>query len=687
MQKSLQVVLTLLALGVSAPAHAETDSSKANMFNELLELNVNKVTTASKAEEVIEDAPASISVMTAAEIERFGANHLLDVLERFLGAQGMSTYFFKSNHVAIRGQAMDHRDKLMLFLIDGRPTRESLTSGESMPLYLTFPLNRIARIEFIRGPGSVLYGTQAVLGTVNIVTKRGANQDTSSNVAFAGDGIWRAEAATGMQVGDLKLAVGANYLADSGARWDAPYVNYPGNPNHVRFLQGEHGGSAQLRVDYKSLNVSAYYGSTLQRRIAGDAFPVANPYSQLDFLVRRGHLEIGYQFDFAPQHYSTLNLGYDHHSYDQPRPDAAHGAREDGYNNDLLLEYTHHWPVLESLKLSAGATGQLRTGKIFSPALFADPNGIPQPYDIYNNPDNPHPFVNLPPYAEFWYSIYAQLAYRPLDMLQISAGAQVNKVNGVPFDITPRASLIVHATEEFTLKALYGEAFRSPSAFERYFTTPNSVHGNPQLAPEKVRTAELLLNYHWHDLMLNLSGFYTWERNIIGRVPMPLAGQPGLQGTVNLSQVISRGAELELRYPIIPELFVTGSAAYNDVRDPQGNIPFGLSNVVAKLGGTYLWRDTVSVGWFNSFFNTGRQYKAKAPVGATVTGFVWGTLKVSADVARALQSPQVSGVKAYVMVENLYNSGVHYPEYNLKAIRSIPGRPPMTFWGGLEVTL
>lgn len=667
--------------GTEAPQNAEIAATQTGMFHELLELNADRVTTASKAEEAIEDAPASISVITAAEIQRFGATRLIDVLDRFLGAQGMSTYFFKNNHLAIRGQAMDHRDKLMLFLIDGRPVRESLTNGESVPLYVAFPLQRIARIEFIRGPGSVLYGTQAVLGTVNIVTKHGAAQETGSNMAFAGDGIWRAEAATGLQLGDLQVALGANYLADTGPLWDGPYANYPNALATTRFLQWERAGSANLRLDYKNLTVLAHYGSSMQRRVSVDPWP-ENPFGEIELIIRRATVDLGYRLDWGPRNQATLDLTFNHHSYAQPRLAAAHDARENGYNNDLMLEYTHAWSIFDDLKLTAGATGSLLSGTIFSPSL-TQTNGVLQPYDIYTQPPNPHPDINLPPYTEFWYSFYAQLTYHLLDRLQLSAGAQVNKVNGLPFDVTPRAAVIVHATENLTVKALYGEAFRSPSFFERYFSSVFTLQGNSHLAPEKVRTAELLLNYRWLDLAVNLAGYYTWERNIIARVPLP----SGLQGTVNVNQVTARGAELELRYPVLQQLFLTGSAAYNDVLDQNGESPFGLSNFVGKLGGTYLWSDWGSIGWFNALYAPGRQFTAAHAVGVPVHGYVWGTFKVSADLAHLLQVTQVSSVKAYVLVENLYGARVHIPEYNLKNIRSIPGRLLPTFWGGVEVTL
>jgi outer membrane receptor for Fe3+-dicitrate len=149
-----------------------SDNSRDEIYKlSLAELMNVKVNVASKVTESVTEAPGVVSVVTAKEIEAFGATSLRDILERVTGIFGF-TGFGNRNVINLRGDQLYSSSKHILILINGRPTRERIASGEDMEVYAMFPINTIEQIEVIRGPGSVLYGTNAFTGVINIITKQ-----------------------------------------------------------------------------------------------------------------------------------------------------------------------------------------------------------------------------------------------------------------------------------------------------------------------------------------------------------------------------------------------------------------------------------------------------------------------------------------------------------------------------------
>ena len=130
-----------------------------------------KVTTASKNADKLQDAAAIMSVISSQEIESYGALTLTDVLNRVTNLYMTGSCYFPNNLAGLRGDIQVHTSSHVLILIDGRPCRESFYSGVDLAVYNASPVAGIERIEIIRGPGSVLYGSNAVSGVINIIIK------------------------------------------------------------------------------------------------------------------------------------------------------------------------------------------------------------------------------------------------------------------------------------------------------------------------------------------------------------------------------------------------------------------------------------------------------------------------------------------------------------------------------------
>jgi outer membrane receptor for ferrienterochelin and colicin len=135
-------------------------------------LSNTKVTTASKFAEKLSDAPSVMTVVSQDELLRFGGMTLSEILNRVAGLNVSSGFFQDRSTIAVEGDQTRVDSGHILFLINGRPVREIMEGGVSSDLLESFPVRILERIEVIKGPGSVLYGSDAFSGVVNLITKK-----------------------------------------------------------------------------------------------------------------------------------------------------------------------------------------------------------------------------------------------------------------------------------------------------------------------------------------------------------------------------------------------------------------------------------------------------------------------------------------------------------------------------------
>lgn len=162
------------------PAFAAENSANPSAEQELADMSLEDllgvtVTTASKTEKSLEDSPSIISVWTRAEIKRLGAKKLIDLLALTPGFYEVSGPL--GRNMAIRG-VHGYGSQHFVVLIDGIPVNDFITASSPAD---SFDLEPAERVEIIRGPGSALYGANALMGVINIITREGkTNKDTAA---------------------------------------------------------------------------------------------------------------------------------------------------------------------------------------------------------------------------------------------------------------------------------------------------------------------------------------------------------------------------------------------------------------------------------------------------------------------------------------------------------------------------
>ncbi|RLD14004.1 MAG: hypothetical protein DRI22_03630, partial [Caldiserica bacterium] len=183
---------------------------------EALELE-EVVVTGTKSKHLLKDAPVETILITAEEIERTNAVNVIDVLKWLPGIKSVGRYLPMGRDVySIEGLSSDYT----LILIDGQRI-------EGTHVLTELPVNMIERIEIVKGPNSVLYGSDALSGVINIITKT-PPEETSANATFA----FRSydskiiKVGLGSMVGKLKFNLSANANKIKGETETSRLDNY-----------------------------------------------------------------------------------------------------------------------------------------------------------------------------------------------------------------------------------------------------------------------------------------------------------------------------------------------------------------------------------------------------------------------------------------------------------------------------
>jgi len=206
----------LLSGGFFQSIYAQEEQKLSELSLEDL-LNMD-VSTASKSEEKQSDAPGILSVLSKDELDRFGGTTLRDILERVPGLISSGANYTNRTTIAPRGDQIKQNSSHVLFLINGRPVRETQEGGVSSEFIESFPVNIIEKVEVIKGPGSVLYGSDAFSAVVNVITQKAETTGFNITGLAQNGGGYKTTADVKLNLGDLQIVAAGNYFEK--AQWE-----------------------------------------------------------------------------------------------------------------------------------------------------------------------------------------------------------------------------------------------------------------------------------------------------------------------------------------------------------------------------------------------------------------------------------------------------------------------------------
>ncbi len=618
------------------PHGVEAESSKLQdpTIQEMLALDIEElsVSVASKREESISEAPGIITVITSEEIEKFGGNNLGDVLSRLPNTYRYATTFLRDNGTAIRGQQLNITDNKSLVLLNGRPMRDSFSGGHNMAFYRAIPLEIIERIEMVRGPGSVLYGTNALAGAINVITKN--PEEYHANEISAGYGIDNTSQASGLlgnQMGDLKFLVSGKYLESDG--WNFLINDPNGNTITDDFSEKNYGvtGVAQ----YKNFSLTGFTGFKRDTTFNLNGFQPAGDKEKL----LRNFWDLQYEYTFQTQLKTTANLTYNGLNF-------TNNLGSDFDFNDLLYEVSVGGELFESFNFISGFIYQRLDGALQNGTI---------------------------PYTNDRFNYYTQADYQPLQFLKLIAGFNVSKPEGNDFNVTPRFGITAQLNDQIGMKLLYGEAFRSPFSAEQSVNRP-FLKGNPNLQPEEIKTFNAQIFY-------NAPKVYTALTYYVSELEGPTQISSGT--IINSEQIDFQGVEWEWKAHPFPGWLLTGSLSYQTNENQSGNQDVGfVPNKMAKVGFSYESPKGYSVGVFNSYFGDAANIASASSDNPDADAYNWLTFKGELELAKSLPQVEIPNIALNLFIDNVLDEDVYFPDSFSRRTNTFPLRRGIGVFGG-----
>lgn len=586
-------------------------------------LNI-QVTSTSRRDESQHLAPGVITVISSQEIHQYGARHLRDVIDRIVGIQVLSSHQRPHNKASIRGMNGAHQEGWEVVLLNGRPIHDGTDGGFNFDIYLGFPLDMIDHIEVIRGPGSVIYGTNAMAGVINIVTKDAQKSINETRVDISGGNFNRRQIELSTLLGgaDYSLNIGLNAIRANG---DSVNGIFDKDKILGTYDTGENSDNLVINGTYKGFTLNAMIMNN-NGDSGGSSFQL--PSSSMK--KNREYLDVGYLYDIMTgwdvSFNYTVNLG----EFDwQISESGGRNHYKDRYD---MAEVIVRGNIATDLNLLFGA----------------------------NSSNYETEFKSGFPYSEMnSKSAYTQIDYMLSPKQKLIAGIQLNKPEDTQSDLSKRAGFIQGFGDNWWLKLLYSEAYRSPNLQEAKINAPTLL-GNPLLNPEKVETYDAQLIYQTPKQYYALALYDTMLNNLIVRV----SGTPTT--FTNQGNVHFQGIEFEGRVEVNEDFNILGNFSYQINKTNSGIKDSTFSpNMMAKLGGSYSGINGMNIAVFNSYIGHSHdQSVANSALNPEPSAYNLLTANVSADTAQMWGIGKRGRSVLSLYLDNLLDEEVYTPNLN-----------------------
>jgi len=552
---------------------ANSDIARAVDYDRLAAMPLDSlmqmpVVAASKHEQTPREAPASVTVITADEIRRYGWQTLDevfqavrgfyitdDLLNQYLGARGFS-------------RPSDYNNRILM-LVDGHSLNESDYGSAPIGTPFTLDLNAVKQIEIVRGPSSVLYGTGAMFAIINVVMDD-PRQTGGSSAAFIGGTTGKRGFSllrrSAPQSG-LRYHVSARGQALSAEefyfnQFDTPET-HAGLANNV---DREESYGLKAGVAGRQWNIDGY----AMRHVKG----MTVPFWGINFNDPEGKSEenwLGMNAELRRSFSKRVTLtgrAYGNHYY---------------YKALYPYDPANFDEHAENAKLGAELRADMRAS-----AAQRTMAGVELNNSFRLHSWSGYGGESLYSHSSFPYSdlaAYAQHEYKPRRNLVLTGGARFARYSFGPQQLSPRASLVWSARPTTHVKLLYGEAFRAPLPSEVEWTT--YINATP-LEAERVQTKELVLEQRLHR-NLNLTASY-FDNHIFDLID-PVWADDVNKTFANVGTATSDGVEGELQWKVrngwngfanYTYQYSTGNDGAELSNSPRHLAKLGLSHPVSK---------------------------------------------------------------------------------------------------------
>jgi outer membrane receptor for ferrienterochelin and colicins len=555
---------SILSWAVSA------QQSNVDLTTKTLEDLMNiQVYAASKHEQSTTDAPSSVTVVTADEIQKYGYRSLADILESVRGFY--ITYDRDYSFVGVRGFGrLGDSNNRILVLIDGHQINDNVFGEPYLGTEFLVDVDLIDRVEIIRGPSSSLYGADAFLAVINVITRKAPRlKGFELSFAPASFGSYDGRASYGGQYRGVEVMLSGTFYNSVGEtlffpQFDSPATNYGVTRN----------------TDYESfqriLATISFHGFTFQGLFSGRDKGVPTGYYGAMFnepgtqnFDQHVYFDLSYQHSIGEKWNLTAHTSYDRASLRAPVVYST--GLPNGSTTVDTYSFTGTWWNTEvKLNRTLFKKHQVTFGTQITDNLQQNQGD----YTAIGNV-----FVPDPASSVIW-AVYTQDEFAIAHNLTLSAGLRYDHYSDFGGTANPRLGLIYHPFRPTTLKLLYGTAFRAPEPFELTPDYGPFYDDNLQLKPERIRSVEGVVEQALGEHFTVAGSVYrNWINNLISIETNPADGHSLYE---NSGHVNATGVEVELDGRFVGGL--QGRASYSYTAASQTLTSGTLPNSPRQLG-------------------------------------------------------------------------------------------------------
>jgi iron complex outermembrane receptor protein len=642
----LAAALTLSTGAAAQPADHVRELGDLSI-TQLMQLEVDSVYGASRYVQKSSRAPASVSIVTAEDIKRFGALTLGDVLNSVRGMYVPNDRNY--SYVGIRGfQRPNDYNTRVLVLIDGHRMNDNVydlgaTGREGM-----VDVDLIERVEVIRGPSSSIYGSSAFFGVINIITKSGAPMNGIEASGEAGSfDSFKSRVAYGKTFGNgVEWLVSASHYTSAGPNhlyfpeFDQRISDDPraANDGMAQGLDGEDTSSFFSSMHYNDFTFSAFWNGRIKEVPTASFGTVFND-SREETEDYRSYLDAKYDRRFNDSLWLQARVFYDDYTYSGVYP---YDYAESGSPADIVLSKD------KTVGRWIGTEWQL-TAKLperHTVIVGGEYRDNIREYQIAFDDTQPRDYYVLEDRSSNTLGLFAQSETQLRSDLLLTAGVRYDRYSDDLDTVNPRLALIYSLNETATLKALYGEAFRAPNPYERYYYSNQT--GQAKLDPETIQTYEVVYEKTLSSqYRLSVSGYYYRVNDLISQAA---TAEDDLY-FANLDGARARGLELEVDRRFDSGALLRASYALQKAVDAQTRDDLTSSpHHIAKLNFSVPFhRDRFSAGLELQYHGESRTLS-----GARAEDFVMTNVTL-------LRRPGDKGLELSGTVFNLFDGSYGYP--------------------------
>jgi outer membrane receptor protein involved in Fe transport len=606
----------LTGLFFHLPVTGKGDKRKEDPLDRVFDMSLEdllevKVNSAARIDEKIADIPASVVLITRDEIESYGYSNLAEILANIPGLFMIDDYGEGGANFGVRGFWSGQTNDNMIIMVNGVPHIHDFYSNYALDK-IAVPVEAIDRIEVIRGPMSVIYGSGAFFGVVNIITdKPKPGNDNILSTSYGSNHSKKIVLRLSGQKGDVSYAVNASFFETSGL--DIAFNDLVSDPSTLLPVGVEPGSSTrdQLEDQQRFFNLSASFKDV--------SVHVSHSSGIKEFSFAFPSLE-----ESSTNHLSGTHLGVKYlksiSSHLSLEANFTYSRNKDRFKYRILFEDFYGIELLESEGIEAAINVFWKPTRQFSLVAGLNQRSILDALDMFDLPsfgvpDLEHNYISIKDNDAITVrSLFIQAKFSPFRQLKLVAGMRLEqtpaysiqrihtmsggqqeilsgqyKETGI--EIIPRLAILFSPDQHNTFKFLYGKAINRPSFAQNNWNMVTPHY--PVLKPEQIQTIEF--NYLGRlspRLTVNAGLFKNVLNRLITRVVKFDAELNYESWSANAGKMVTHGIEFTLKAEPLKYLRIEFSSIYQHTRDKRlgfEQIPLAYSpKFLGYFKGSYL---------------------------------------------------------------------------------------------------